>query len=88
MQINVIYALKCLLPSFSGQLKTFTKLYKRVGYSMNFTVKPVLSDHSKRRPKLGFQDRLSLNVGQNYCRMHQSEHCAMLSTYIKLPFVI
>ena len=33
------------------------------------TVKPVLSGHSKRRPKLGFQDRLSLNAGQKYCRM-------------------
>ena len=28
--------------------------------------KPVLSGHSKRRPKKGFQDRLSLNVGQMY----------------------
>ena len=33
------------------------------------TVKPVLSGHSKRRPKLGFQDQLLLNAGQNYCRM-------------------
>ena len=35
----------------------------------NSTVKPVLSGHSKKRPKLGFQDRLSLNAGQKYCRM-------------------
>ena len=34
-----------------------------------FTVKPVLSGHLKRRPKIGFQDRLSLNAGQKYCRM-------------------
>ena len=33
------------------------------------TVKPVLSGHSKRRPKIGFQDRLLLNAGQKYCRM-------------------
>ena len=33
------------------------------------TVKPVLSGHSKKRPKFGFQDRLSLNAGQKYCRM-------------------
>ena len=45
------------------------------------TVKPVLSCHSKRRPKIGFQDQLSLNVGQK-------EHSAILSTFIKLPFVI
>ena len=35
------------------------------------TVKPVLSGHSKRRPKIGFQDQLSLNAGQKYCRMLQ-----------------
>ena len=40
------------------------------------TVKLVLSGHQKR-PKIGFQDRLSLNAGQNYCRM-----------LIKLPFVV
>ena len=27
--------------------------------------------NAKRRPKIGFQDRLSLNVGQKYCRMLQ-----------------
>ena len=35
------------------------------------TVIPVLSGHSKGRPKIGFQDRLSLNAGQKYCRMLQ-----------------
>ena len=35
------------------------------------TVKPALSGHSKRRPKIGFQDRLLLNAGQKYCRMLQ-----------------
>ena len=52
------------------------------------TVKPVLSGHSKRRPKIGFQDQLSLNAGRKYCRMLQGEHSAILSTLIKLPFVI
>ena len=42
----------------------------------------------KRRPKIGFQDQLSLNAGQKYCRMLQWEHSAILSTFIKLPFVI
>ena len=51
------------------------------------TVKPGLSSHSKRRPKFGFQDRLSLNAGQKYCRMLQGEHSAIvLLTFIKLPF--
>ena len=39
------------------------------------TVKPVLSSHSKRKPKLGFQDYA------------QREHSAILTTCIKLPFV-
>ena len=37
-----------------------------------------------KRPKNGFQDRLSLNAGQKYCRML---HSAILLTFIKLPFV-
>ena len=40
---------------------------------------------SKRR-KIGFQDQLSLNAGQKYCRMPQGEHSAILLTFIKLPF--
>ena len=35
------------------------------------TVKPVLSVNSKGRTKIGFQDRLSVNAGQKYCRMLQ-----------------
>ena len=53
-----------------------------------YAVKPVLSGHSKKKTKIGFQDRLSLNAGQKYCRMLQWEHSAILSTFIKLPFVI
>ena len=41
-----------------------------------------------KRTKNGFQDQLSLNAGQKYCRMLQGEHSAILSTFIKLPFVI
>ena len=41
-----------------------------------------------KRPQIGFQDQLLLNAGQKYCRMLQGEHSAILSTYIKLPFVI
>ena len=37
----------------------------------SYTVKPVLSSHSKRTPKMGFQDQLSLNAGKKYCRMLQ-----------------
>ena len=52
------------------------------------TVKPVLSSHSKRRPKNGLQDSLLLNAGQKYCRMLPLEYSAILWTFIKLPFVI
>ena len=35
-----------------------------------------------KRPKIGFQDQLSLNAGQTYCRMLHGEHSAILSTFI------
>ena len=41
-----------------------------------------------KRPKIGFQDQLSLNAGQKYWRMLQGEHSAILLAFIKLPFVI
>ena len=41
-----------------------------------------------KRPQICFQYQLSLNAGQNYCRMLQWEHSAILSTFIELPFVI
>ena len=41
-----------------------------------------------KRPKIGFQYQISLNAGQKYWRMLQGEHSAILSTFIKLPFVI
>ena len=41
-----------------------------------------------KRPKTGFQDKLSLNADQKYCRMLQWEHSAQLSTFIKLLFVV
>ena len=42
----------------------------------------------KKKTETDFQDRLSLNAGQKYCRRLQVEHSAILSTVIKLPFVI
>ena len=41
-----------------------------------------------KKTKIGFQDRLSLNAGQKYCRMLQGEHSAILLTFITLPLVI
>ena len=40
------------------------------------------------RPKIGFQDQSALNADQKYSRMLQVEHSAILSTFIKLQFVI
>ena len=52
------------------------------------TVKTCVKQPLSKRPKIGFQDQLLLNAGQKYCRMLQGEHSAILSTFIKLPFVI
>ena len=52
-----------------------------------YTVKPVLNGHSQKDEN-GFQDQLSFNAGQKYCRMLQGEHSAILSTFIKLLFFI
>ena len=52
------------------------------------TVKPVSNGHSQKDHKIGFQHQLSLNAVQKYCGMLQGEHSAILSTFIKLPFVI
>ena len=50
--------------------------------------KTCLKQPLSKRPKFGFQDQLLLNTNQKYCRMFQGEHSAILSTFIKLPFVI
>ena len=52
----------------------------RVAIIVSYVKQPL-----SKRPKIGFQDQLSLNAGQKYCRMF---HSAVLSTFIKLPFVI
>ena len=49
-------------------------------YSKNCVKRPL-----SKRPKIDFQVILPLNEGQKYCRM---EHSAILSTFIKLQFVI
>ena len=43
--------------------------------------KTCLKRSLKKKTKLGFQDRLSLNAGQKYCRMLR-EHSAILFTFI------
>ena len=62
----------------SSREDSFTGFYSKA------CVKQPLS----KRQKIDFQDQLSLNAGQKYCRMLQGEHFAILSTFIKLPLVI
>ena len=63
---------------------TFTIVYFLAEFMYS---KTCLKRSLKRRSKIGFQDRLSLNAGHQYCRMLQGEHSSILSTFIKLPFV-
>ena len=51
-------------------------------YSKTCLLRPL-----NKKTNIDFQHRLTLNAGQKYCRMHQGEHYAILSTFIKLPFV-
>ena len=52
-------------------------------YSKTCLKRPLSKDQ-----KSVFQEQLSLNASQKYCRMLRWEHSAILSTFIKLPFVI
>ena len=56
---------------------------RRFKYSRTCLNRPL-----KKETKIGFQDRILLNAVQKCCRMLQGEHSAILSTFIKLPFVI
>ena len=64
--------------NFVSKKVMFSRIYSKTG------VKWPLS----KRPKIVFQYQLSLNAGRKYCKMLPLEHSAMLSTFIKLPFVI
>ena len=46
-----------------------------------------LKQSLKKKTKIGFQDQLLLDASQKYYRMLQGEHSAILSIFIKLPFV-
>ena len=48
-----------------------------IAYSQTCAKQPL-----SKRHKIGFQDQLSLNACQKYCRMVQREHSAILLTFI------
>ena len=55
-------------------LKDFSQLQN----NSSSTVKPVITGHPKRRPNIEFQDQLSLNAGQKYCRILQYFHSSLI----------
>ena len=61
-----------------------TRMSAKLKICSETCVKRLLS----KRPKFGFQNQLLLNACHKYCRMLQGEHSAILSAFIKLPFVI
>ena len=77
---------KQIINTLSQYLEGTTKLTVSV-YKNNQYSKTCLKRTLKTKTNIGFQDQLSLNVGQKYCRMLQWEHSALRSTFIKLPFV-
>ena len=72
-----------MISTISDVYYTDWKLHFSARYSKTCVNRP-----PSKRTKNGFQDGLSLNAGQKYCRMLQSENSAILSTFIKLPVVI
>ena len=60
-------------------------------HTMTYTIKPVLSSHSKRTPTNGFQYQLSHDEVKSIAECSKGsilEHSAILLTIIKLPFSI
>ena len=66
------------------QIASFVRFESTVPECHGEYSKPCLK-RSLLNTNMGFQDQLSLNSGQKYCRMLQGEHSAILSTCIKLP---
>ena len=64
------------------------RLIKLVDNQQNVYSKTCVKMPLSKRQKIGFQDQLLHNAGLKYCRMLQVEHSAILSPFIKLPFVI
>ena len=77
LSIQIFY-LTSIMSIMKSSFNSLSTLYSKT------CVKRPLS----KRQKICFQDQLSLNAGQKYCRMLQREHSAILSNFIKLPFVI
>ena len=72
-------------------LTKLTMVVALVGIKIYQYSKTCVKRPLSKRPKYGFQDQLSLNTGQKYCRMlpfaPRGAFCILLP-FIKLPFVI
>ena len=81
---SILYLHALTHSEFNQGIELDTRMSVPPFYTENTCVKRPNS----KRPKIRFQDQLLLNAGHRYCRMLQGEHFAILSTFIKLPFVI
>ena len=71
----------------SAKKDTFDAVYI-VCYKSTGTVKPVLSGHSKRRPKFVFKAKYRLKQVKSIAECSKRAFCIILSTFSKLPFVL
>ena len=77
-----------IIQVYSNSMIFFVWASSDIRFCFGTYSKTCLKRPLSKRPKIGFQDQLSLNIGQKYYRMLQGEHSAILLTFIKLPFVI
>ena len=77
-----------MLPNKSGSVVVYSLLFVGLVFCSCFVAysKTCVKRSLSKRHKIGFQDQLSLNAGQKYCRMLQPS--AIVSNFIKLPFFI
>ena len=75
----------CATYNANGGNQTFVLSVQSPIYANNSptTVKPVLWDHSNRRPKLGFKTDYCLMQVKNIAECSKGEHSAILLTWIK-----
>ena len=102
-RVQLSFGARSLIAGMKHRLPAYVTCNRSVGsgktclcgfsYAQNLMCWPIYSKTCVKRPlsrtpKIGFQDQLSLNACQKYCRMLQGEHSAILLTFIKLPFAI
>ena len=61
---------------------------RRIYINYLYTVKPVLNGHSQKDQKLVFKTKYRLMKVKSIAECSPLEHSAILSTFIKLPFII